>query len=147
MRRPAQGTVPPILPSTWRNSYEGFYPRVRRFCHERAINGFEDLERWASIPTPNQKSVVKRQTERATRVLTFRESFAGKVCKDKFGEATTHWGKLDLRIRGGVGNPCPLVFIGLPENMITVHEGKTALAEIEAAEVEHDTDAENGTAD
>ncbi len=49
------------------------------------------------------------------------------------GKATTHWRKLDDRIHRGVGNPCPLVFIGLPSSIVTFDEGQTALAEVEAA--------------
>jgi hypothetical protein len=53
---------------------------------------------------------------------------------DKFGEATTYWRKLEDRIHRGVGNPCPLVLIGLPDSVVTYHEGKAALAEVEATE-------------
>jgi hypothetical protein len=38
---------------------------------------------------------------------------------DKFGEATTHWRKLQDRIRRGVGNPCPLVLIGLSDQVLS----------------------------
>lgn len=38
------------------------------------------------------------------------------------------------RLWRGVGNPCPLVLIGLPDTIVTFHEGKAALAEVEAAE-------------
>lgn len=34
--------------------------------------------------------------------------------------ATTHWSKLQARVRRGVGNPCPLVLIGLPANIVDV---------------------------
>ena len=53
-----------------------------------------------------------------------------KFVSDKFGEATTHWRKLDDRVHRGVGNPCPLVLIGLPDSIVTFDEGETALAEI-----------------
>jgi hypothetical protein len=33
-----------------------------------------------------------------------------------------------------VGNPCPLVLIGLPDTIVTFRDGKPALAEVEAAE-------------
>jgi hypothetical protein len=66
--------------------------------------------------------------------LTFREAFTDKFVADKFGEATTHWRKLEDRVHRGVGNPCPLLLIGLPESIVTFHEGKAALAEVEAAE-------------
>jgi hypothetical protein len=66
--------------------------------------------------------------------LSFRESFVDKFVSDKFGEATTHWRKLEDRVHRGVGNPCPLLLIGLPSSIVTFNEGKTALAEIQAAE-------------
>ncbi len=53
--------------------------------------------------------------------------------RSKFGEATTHWAKLEDRIARGVGNPCPLVLIGLPDTIVTFHEGRAALTEVEAA--------------
>jgi hypothetical protein len=37
---------------------------------------------------------------------------------DKFGEATTHWRKLEDRVRRGAGNPCPLLLIGLPAAIV-----------------------------
>ncbi|MNV71041.1 Restriction endonuclease BglII [compost metagenome] len=66
--------------------------------------------------------------------MTFKEAFVGQFVSDKFGEATTHWRKLDDRLRRGVGNPCPLVLIGLPSNIITFHEGQSALIEVEQAD-------------
>jgi hypothetical protein len=58
---------------------------------------------------------------------TFREAFTDKFVADKFGEATTHWRKLEDRVHRGVGNPCPLVLIGLPDAIVTFHEGKERL--------------------
>jgi hypothetical protein len=37
---------------------------------------------------------------------------------------------LEDRIARGVGNPCPLVLIGLPETIVTFNEGDTALREV-----------------
>jgi hypothetical protein len=105
---------------------------VRRFLDERAIDSFEDLERWGYIPTPRQKSEIRQRVERPHQPLTFRDAFTAKFVADKFGEASTHWRKLEDRVRRGVGNPCPLVLIGLPDSIVTFHEGETALAEIDA---------------
>jgi hypothetical protein len=135
-----------IIVTRGRSLHDNMQHLVRRFCDERSINGFEDLAQWGYIPTPKQRSFITHQTARAVRQISFRESFVGKFCKDKFGEATTHWAKLDLRIRRGVGNPCPLVFIGLPDSMITFHEGRAALIEITAADHENDQEADDGTA-
>jgi hypothetical protein len=62
--------------------------------------------------------------------LSFKEAFVDKFVSDKFGEATTHWRKLDDRVHRGVGNPCPLVLVGLPDSIVTFSEGKVALEEV-----------------
>jgi hypothetical protein len=49
----------------------------------------------------------------------FAEAFARTFVADKFGPATTHWNKLADRISRGVGNPCPLLLIGLPAAAVT----------------------------
>ena len=79
---------------------------------------------------------------RARNALTFREAFTDKFVADKFGEATTHWRKLEDRVHRGVGNPCPLVLIGLPDRIVTFDEGKAALAEVEAEEADDGDDGE-----
>ena len=38
----------------------------------------------------------------------------------KYGESTTHWNKLTERLDRGVGNPCPLLLVGLPATCVTV---------------------------
>lgn len=47
---------------------------------------------------------------------------AGLVAKMKFqskyGEATTHWKKLMARIDRGLGNPCPLLLIGIDRDRL-----------------------------
>ena len=62
--------------------------------------------------------------------MTFQEAFVDSFVSDKFGEATTHWRKLEDRVRRGVGNPCPLLLIGLPDSIVTFHEGDKALEEV-----------------
>ena len=46
------------------------------------------------------------------------ETEAVSFVSDKFGEATTHWRKLEDRVNRGVGNPCPLLLIGIPINVV-----------------------------
>ncbi len=53
------------------------------------------------------------------RSLPFPEAFARTFVADKFGAATTHWAKLMDRLRRGVGNPCPLLLLGLPLAAVT----------------------------
>ncbi len=32
----------------------------------------------------------------------------------------THWKKLEIRVKRGVGNPCPLLLIGIPGSIVTL---------------------------
>jgi hypothetical protein len=82
--------------------------------------------------------------QRKKNPLPFREAFTDKFVADKFGEATTHWRKLEDRVRRGVGNPCPLVLIGMPDSIVTFHEGKPALAELEGDEAEGEEERLDG---
>jgi hypothetical protein len=91
-------------------------------------------KQWGYDPTTKQRAAINKRMSRLKNPLTFREAFTDKFVADKFGEATTHWRKLEDRIHRGVGNPCPLVLIGLPDSVVTYHEGKAALAEVEATE-------------
>src|SRR5690349_706103 len=107
---------------------------IGKFLNERGISCFEGLRQWGYEPAPRQRRDITQHVTRARNPLTFHEAFTSGFVGDKFGEATTHWRKLVDRVRRGVGNPCPLLLIGLPPSIITSHEGKAALAEAEAAE-------------
>jgi hypothetical protein len=63
-----------------------------------------------------------KRVNRKNNPLDFRDAWAGHFVADKFGAATTHWSKLQDRVQRGVGNPCPLVLIGLPSSMVTFGE-------------------------
>ncbi len=68
------------------------------------------------------KDRTKRQRDAVQRMIDQHTPFAGAFAKhfvsDKFGASTTHWQKLKDRIDRGVGNPCPLLLIGLPATII-----------------------------
>lgn len=70
------------------------------------------------VETFGMKDRTRRQSDAVAREMAlgqpFAEAFARHFVRDKFGSATTHWKKLVDRIGRGVGNPCPLVLIGLP---------------------------------
>lgn len=87
---------------------------VEQFARTRGVDG---LSRVRKYYTP-----TKRQAELITQAAATRESFeqgwAHAFVSDKFGEATTHWRKLRDRVTRGVGNPCPLLLIGLPRSII-----------------------------
>ena len=90
--------------------------RMRKFAEVRNIESFEDLVAYDVAPTRRQQSLVSDRM----RVAEF--SFARAWCEmfvaDKYGQATTHWRKLEDRIRRGVGNPCPLLLLGIPDDVI-----------------------------
>ena len=103
---------------------------VRRFVDERQISSLEDLKRWGYEPTSKQRRAIETRITRKKNPIDFKEAFVDKFVADKFGEATTYWRKLDDRVRRGVGNPCPLVLVGLPDNIVTFDEGDSALSEV-----------------
>ena len=61
--------------------------------------------------TARQRQIVAQAIGRGD---VFADAFARQFTADKFGQATTHWAKLVERTNRGVGNPCPLLLIGLP---------------------------------
>lgn len=111
---------------------------VRRFVEERNIKSLDDLKQWGYEPTSRQRKAIEKRVNRKRKPLTFQDAFIDKFVSDKFGEATTHWRKLEDRVHRGVGNPCPLLLIGLPDTIITFNEGKEALQEVLEAEEQTD---------
>ncbi len=92
---------------------------VLRFATEKRINNKADLARIGLNPTRRQLAEYERRTRGET---TFAEAWAAAFVQDKFGAATTHWRKLEDRVKRGVGNPCPLLLIGLPASLVTFGE-------------------------
>ncbi len=92
---------------------------VTRFLDQHAIDDFAALEAFDYVPTPKQRREISARVQRDKAPVSFRQAFADKFVADKFGEATTHWRKLVDRVQRGVGNPCPLVLIGLPASIVT----------------------------
>jgi hypothetical protein len=121
-----------IIVTRGRSLHGNMRQLVRRFLDTRQIGSVTDMLSWGYEPTSKQRAAIAKQINRAKNPLNFREAFTAKFVADKFGEATTHWRKLEDRVQRGVGNPCPLVLIGLPDSIVTFHEGKAALAEVQA---------------
>mgnify|MGYP002403385565 CR=1 FL=1 len=111
-----------IIVTRGRSLHDNMLELVLRFFDQRQIQSFDDLLRWGYDPTAKQRAAILKRVERAQNPITFREAFAQKFVSDKFGEATTHWRKLDDRIARGVGNPCPIVTIGLPDTIVSFGE-------------------------
>lgn len=94
----------------------GIRQLLRQFADGKELEGFEALEEYRYFPTRRQKQNIET---RAARTGDFRQAWVDWFASDKFGEATTHWRKLMTRVQRGVGNPCPLVLIGIPETVIS----------------------------
>jgi hypothetical protein len=125
-----------VIVTRGRSLHDNMRNLVGRFLEERQIQRIEDLKQWRYEPTSRQREAIESRMKRKKHPLTFRESFVDGFVADKFGEATTHWRKLEDRVHRGVGNPCPLVLIGLPDSIVTFGEGKLALKEIAALETD-----------
>ena len=102
---------------------------VRRFAAERGISSFDDLAKNGYEPTPKQRKAVMKRVTRLKKPMDFAEAWTDNFVKNKYGTATTHLDKLMHRVRRGVGNPCPLLLIGLPEAMIRFDTAKIEVLE------------------
>ena len=92
---------------------------VLQFASKQHIGSFEDLARVGLNPTIRQRNEIMKRVEREKKPVSFALAWADSFVSDKYGEATTHWRKLVVRIKRGVGNPCPLLLIGLPDSIVT----------------------------
>lgn len=108
---------------------------VNRYATEKNIASFADLERLNIGITPKQKIAIARRTTRTKDPIDFAKAWTDKFVGDKYGEATTHWNKLIARISRGVGNPCPLLLIGLPASIVTF-ETQAVVEPVEPDETE-----------
>ncbi len=98
---------------------DGLVDLVRRYAVQKSLSDISDLMRIGLNPTTRQRATVEGRVERGT---AFVDAWAGAFVQDKFGAATTHWRKLEDRVHRGVGNPCPLLLIGLPASIVTFNE-------------------------
>jgi hypothetical protein len=103
---------------------------VRRFADENAISSHDDVRRIGLNPTKRQIEAVMKRVERQRNPIAFRDAWVDMFVSDKFGTATTHWRKLEDRVKRGVGNPCPLVLIGLPPSIVTFGEDPSEVAKL-----------------
>ena len=85
---------------------------VETCAANHGVKDFADLELFGINPTPRQRKQVRAD------VQGFAMEWSRPFVRDKFGTATTHWGKLQERIDRGVGNPCPLLLIGIPASAV-----------------------------
>ncbi len=97
---------------------------VHRFARERGIGDFESLATAGITPTPKQLLNIKQRVERAREPVDFTRAWTDNFVSNKFGAATTHWEKLQSRVARGVGNPCPLLLIGLPASIVVFDDAR-----------------------
>jgi hypothetical protein len=98
---------------------DGVYDLVLRFAKMHGVNSFDQLRVLGLDPTRRQVGAVMKRVERKRKPLPFDEAWASHFVNDKFAASTTHWEKLMDRVSRGVGNPCPLVLIGIPAAVVT----------------------------
>jgi hypothetical protein len=95
--------------------HEGMRGLIERFARKEKITSVEKLSPFYA-PTPRQKKIYELA---AKSKGSFEKGWAHAFVSDKFGEATTHWRKLEDRVKRGVGNPCPLLLIGIPISVVS----------------------------
>lgn len=101
---------------------------VLRFAVKQGLTKIEDLTALGLAPTLRQRNDYMRRARRPG--VSFAQAWANSFVQDKYGAATTHWRKLEDRIHRGVGNPCPLLLIGLSPNLVTFDEPAEAIQEL-----------------
>jgi len=89
---------------------------IEQFARKHGIDRVEKLSEFYT-PTPRQRKLYANATESRG---SFESGWANAFVADKFGEATTHWRKLEDRVKRGVGNPCPLLLIGIPKEVVSI---------------------------
>ena len=136
----AEGGISAGIIVTRGSSLQGALPQlVRRWVDQNSIDSHDDLEARGVPRTKRQRDAVLKRVNRALNPIPFREAWTSHFIGDKFGVATTHWSKLQDRVRRGVGNPCPLLLIGIPDTTVTFGEDPRVvekLLEEGAAELE-----------
>jgi hypothetical protein len=95
--------------------HESMRDNIEKFARMNRIGSLKGIEEYYR-PTVRQRANIERAV---TSKGSFEAGWAHAFVSDKFGEATTHWRKLDDRIHRGVGNPCPLLLIGIPDSIVT----------------------------
>ena len=93
---------------------EGLRDLVESFALKHKIDSLEKITRFYTS-TPRQRKII---ADAAASKGSFQKGWAHAFVSDKFGEATTHWRKLEERVARGFGNPCPLLLIGIPRDVV-----------------------------
>lgn len=89
-----------------------------RFATERNLSDMDALSRHGVIPTPKQRANILERVQREKSPIPFAQAWTDNFVSNKYGQATAHWSKLMSRVERGVGNPCPLLLVGLPASIL-----------------------------
>ena len=103
---------------------DSLWTAVHRFAIERGISSMESLAENGVVPTPKQRTNILKRADRKKEPVPFADAWTDNFVSNKFGQATTHWDKLIHRVERGVGNPCPLLLIGLPASIVVFDQAK-----------------------
>jgi len=87
---------------------------IEKFALQNDLSSIEKLGSYYSPTTRQMNLIAAAQKSKGS----FQKGWAHAFVSDKFGEATTHWRKLEDRVHRGVGNPCPLLLIGIPDSVL-----------------------------
>ena len=105
-----------IIVTRGKSLQDGMEGIIRREAERRGCLDYPSLIREFDLhPTVRQRKVVEDRMSRGGEFLpVWSHGFVG----DKYGAATTHWGKLLPRVERGAGHPCPLLLLGLPPSIV-----------------------------
>lgn len=113
-----------VIVTRGKSLQDSLHKLVHRFATERHISSMEDLATNGVVPTPKQRANILKRAQREREPIPFADAWVDNFVSNKFGQATTHWEKLIHRVERGVGNPCPLLLIGLPASIVVFDEAK-----------------------
>ena len=96
---------------------EGMREMIEAFARKRGIDSVEKLEPFDYLPTKRQRELIEKAVVKRG---SFEAGWSRVFVADKFADSTTHWKKLEDRVRRGVGNPCPLLLVGIPRDVVVL---------------------------
>lgn len=109
-----------VIVTRGRSLQDSMRQLVHQFAVQRGIASMELLADNGVTPTPKQRANILKRVQRDKGPISFADAWTDNFVSNKFGQATTHWDKLLHRVDRGVGNPCPLLLIGLPASIVEI---------------------------
>ena len=96
------------------NSFQGIY---ESFLDSKFPFTISDLKKYLRVSDGVVNKILKNGYLKLPKEDQLR-IIGGIFTHNKFGQATTHMDKLLLRIDRGLGNPCPLILIGIGDGRL-----------------------------